>query len=172
MKRSVSILALLASVHCDKHEAVPAIPAATIAPQPAAPTAPPPPAEAEPASEHEPPASPKPAARAQALAAIAGWRNLIRHRVAVGAQSDEACDARTTAQGPKREALQSQLGEHWLHRKTRYADHAPYLGWDVDGCLAMCLACTSPGDDQPVPHECKMALVALDDLTVEVNAMK
>jgi hypothetical protein len=157
---------------------VPAEPVLTIAPKAADP---PPPIEREKAAidailanaanePSEPPPTPQP--RAQSLASIAAYRNLIRRRMAIGAQSDEACQKRTTAEEPQVDAAEQQLGKYRLGRKTRYSNKAPDLGWAVEAFINMCMLCTSPGEDEAVPHECKQALVVLDDLAGEINAAK
>jgi hypothetical protein len=159
MKRLALVVALLVGVHCDKREPVPAGPESTVAPKP--------PIPANASNDRRP--TPQP--RAQALAGIAAYRNLIRRRMAVGAQSGEACQRRRNSEESEYDAAKQKLGDYWLSRKTRYSSKAPDIGADVETFVALCSFCTSPDQDE-APDECKQALVALDDLESEINAAK
>jgi|HubBroStandDraft_1064217.scaffolds.fasta_scaffold67097_3 hypothetical protein len=180
MKRRALLVLLATCTYCETPKPVPAERVAVTA-QPKPPDrspAPRDPSEARidaliaNASKDPPAPPPKPQPRNQALAGIAAWRGIIQRRTAVGAQSDDACDQRHTAEAPQLDAANKQLGQYWLDRKTRYSDRAPDLNATVETFAVSCLGCTSPDDDERVPHECKQALVALDDLAAEIKAAK
>ncbi len=87
-------------------------------------------------------------------------------------ESEKACDARHTAESVPLETAQKQLGEYWLNRHTRYAGNAPYLDSSAATFISLCFGCTDAEDEEAVPRECNMALVALSDLEAGVNQVR
>ena len=74
-----------------------------------------------------PPAPAKPENRASVLAGIAGFQAIIRHRMTVGRQTDEACEARTNAEEPRLALLHQQVGEDRMRSLTRFSSREPNL---------------------------------------------
>jgi hypothetical protein len=114
-----------------------------------------------------------PGTLAQALAGIAQIQGIVRRRQTTHVDIDTAaCEARMASDAERWKAAERLVGTERLKRRTRYADQAPNLGLTVDSVVWRCVGCSSPDDDEPVPHECPMALVALGDLATEVKADK
>ena len=123
--------------------------------------------------EEEAPPDPvqPPGTVAQALAGIGQIQALIRRRQAARIESDDACDARQTNDHERWATAEKLVGTERLKRRTRYANAAPNLGVAVDGVVwRQPRVQHVRGGDEPVPHECPMALTALSDLAGDVKA--
>jgi hypothetical protein len=114
-----------------------------------------------------------PAERRRALVGIADARAVLRRRMAVGRETDEACDARDAVDLPRLEAASEKIGPEGWHTKTRFSSKAPNVGATVESFTVGCMGCTGFGpDDEAVPHECGQALTVLADLAEELRASK
>ena len=111
-----------------------------------------------------------PKQRTQILQGIERLRAVLQERIAQGGQTEEACDARMRPQSNRIEAASRVVGDDWMTMKTRFSTRAPNLGWDVRESVDMCMGCTAPDDEEPVPHDCAEALIVLDDLARDVRA--
>jgi len=122
-------------------------------------------------STPEPPEPPLPS-RASALAGTSKLSSIIRRRVKIGRETDDACDARRDVDRDQLSKVTDQIGYARLEQKTRYASAAPYLGWSINACIDMCMSCLPLDDEERAPRECEMALTALSDLADELRAGK
>jgi hypothetical protein len=141
-------------------------------------------ASATPDAAADTPLDTSPAAMARVSAAIAQFQQLIRDRRAGGRERNEVCLAKVDARGARLEAIWAKVGgEERFRRKTRWADHAPYLGQTLDDPLTTCLmSCTD--DDSPhdgseaddwggpagVLKDCEQASIALSDFAADLKA--
>jgi hypothetical protein len=175
----VRVVFVYAFVACSRNQPDGPVPAETVAPPPALPAPHEPTAlekvMARHEGEEEPPPDPvlPPGTTAQALAGIAQIQALIRRRQTARIETDDACEACQTNDTERWKAAENLLGTAHLKERTRYANAAPNLGLTIDGVVWSCLGCsTAEEGDEPVPHECPMALTALGDLASEVRAGK
>jgi hypothetical protein len=169
----VAALVLALGVQCDRNDLLTGLSGSATSTLPSSTATASVPASASGVAAPEADAPPKPMDRASVLAGIAAVQAILRRRVTAGRQTDEACDARTTADEPRVLAARRQMGDDRWTTRTRFSPRPPGSGWSsVETLVAACLGCTGPQDSEAVPRECAQAITALGELAASVRAEK